>query len=200
MPQASRYCVITPRRATPPYTQANSETDKEETPLENLRIIVTGGTLDKIHDVQTEGLGFAHDGKTHLPELLKTSRCHFPTVELLMLKDSLDFDDADRQAIALAVIRAPERAIVVTHGTGTMGQTARFLAPLIAQSKAGKTVVLSGAMRPYSLQKSDADFNIGGAIISAQVLGAGVWGVMNGRVFAAEDLVKNTDLGRFDQA
>jgi L-asparaginase len=186
------------KRGAAGYTAPNSS--EKENRLENLRIIVTGGTLDKIHDVQTEGLGFAPDGTTHLPELLRTSRCHFPIVELLMLKDSLYFDDADRQAIALAVIRAPERAVVVTHGTGTMGQTARFLAPLIAQAKAGKTVVLTGAMRPYSLQKSDADFNIGGAVVAAQLLGAGVWGVMNGRVFAAEDLVKNTELGRFDQA
>jgi L-asparaginase len=163
--------------------------------LENLRIIVTGGTLDKIHDTQTEGLGFAPDGTTHLPELLKTARCHFPTVELLMLKDSLYFDDADRDAILQAILRAPETAIVVTHGTGTMGETARFLAPSVA----GKTVVLSGAMRPFSLQRSDAEFNIGGAIVAAQVLEPGVWGVMNGRVFAATALNKNTDLGRFDQ-
>ncbi|MHA6325781.1 asparaginase domain-containing protein [Roseivivax sp. CAU 1753] len=161
-----------------------------------VRILVTGGTLDKVHDAAGEGLAFAEDGTTHLPEMLRIARCHFPTVETLMLKDSLDFDDADRSAIAEAVLGAPEDAIVITHGTGTMGVTARALAPRLAGH--GKTVVLTGAMRPFSFHASDGDFNLGGAVVAAQILGAGVWGVMNGRVFAAEALDKNVDQGRFD--
>lgn len=160
----------------------------------DVRIIVTGGTIDKIHNTATEGLSFAADNSTHLPEILEMSRCHFPIVEQVMLKDSLDFDDADRDAIANAVLAAPETAIVVTHGTGTMGDSARWLAPKVA----GKTVVLTGAMRPHSLSFSDGPFNLGGAIIAAQTLPSGVYGVMNGRVFAAEHLRKNTDQGRFD--
>ncbi|MDU8909773.1 asparaginase domain-containing protein [Aestuariicoccus sp. MJ-SS9] len=162
--------------------------------MKDLRIIVTGGTIDKVHDPRTEGLSFAPDGATHLPEMLRIGRCHFPTVELLMLKDSLYFDDADRAAIAGAVAAAPEEAVVVTHGTGTMGDTARFLAPRIGD----KTVVLTGAMRPFSLYTSDGEFNLGGAVVAAQLLGHGVWGVMNGRVFAAAELNKNTEQGRFD--
>lgn len=162
--------------------------------MEQVRIIVTGGTIDKVHDPATEGLAFSPDGATHIPELLRIGRCHFPVVQLLMLKDSLYFDDADRASIADAVISAPESRIVLTHGTGTMGQTARFLAP---QTK-DKTVVLTGAMRPFSLYASDGEFNLGGAIVAAQLLGAGVWGVMNGRVFAADALNKNTEQGRFD--
>ncbi|MFZ5962806.1 asparaginase domain-containing protein [Thalassococcus sp. BH17M4-6] len=155
---------------------------------------MTGGTIDKVHDVRNEGLGFAPDGSTHIPEMLRIGRCHFPLVELLMLKDSLYFDDADRDAIAAAVRDAPERAVVVTHGTGTMGDTARFL-----QGKApDKTVVLTGAMRPFSLYASDGEFNLGGAVVAAQLLSPGVWGVMNGRVFAADKLNKNTAQGRFD--
>ena len=38
----------------------------------------------------------------------------------------------------------------------------------------GKTVVLTGAMRPHSLGRSDASFNLGGAIIAAQTLPEGV--------------------------
>lgn len=162
--------------------------------MKDVRIVVTGGTIDKIHDPATESLAFAADGSTHLPEILSMSRCHFPTVDLVMLKDSLYFDDADREAITDAVRNAPEQAIVVTHGTGTMGETARWLAPRIT----GKTVVLTGAMRPHSLSFSDGPFNLGGAIVAAQIMDAGIYGVMNGRVFHAEELNKNTELGRFD--
>ena len=164
--------------------------------MKPLRVIVTGGTIDKVHDPQSEGLAFAPDGATHLPELLRIGRCHFPVVEKLMLKDSLYFEEADRAAIAEAVLGSEEECVVVTHGTGTMGETARYLAPKLEGS--GKVVVLTGAMRPFSLYASDGEFNLGGAVVAAQVLAPGVWGVMNGRVFPADRLDKNVDQGRFD--
>lgn len=162
--------------------------------MRDVRIIVTGGTIDKVHDVKSEGLAFAPDGSTHVPEMLRIGRCHFPVVQLLMLKDSLYFEDADREAIANAVQSAPEPSVVVTHGTGTMGITARFLENRIRD----KTVVLTGAMRPFSLYASDGEFNLGGAVVASQLLSPGIWGAMNGRVFAAKDLNKNVEQGRFD--
>ena len=162
--------------------------------MKELRVIITGGTIDKVHDTRSEGLGFAPDGSTHIPEMLRIGRCHFPVIELLMLKDSLYFEDTDRKAIAEAIIDAPESAIIVTHGTGTMGETARFLEGRIGE----KTVVLTGAMRPFSLYASDGEFNLGGTVTAAQLLDPGVFGVMNGRVFPAERLNKNVEQGRFD--
>ena len=160
----------------------------------DVKIIVTGGTIDKVHDPMTESLAFAKDGSTHVPEILAIGRCHFATVQRIMLKDSLDFDDADRDAIVAAINAANEPALVITHGTGTMGQSARWVAERIS----GKTIVFTGAMRPHSLSQSDGIFNLGGAILAAQVMPAGVYGVMNGRVFDAANLDKNTEQGRFD--
>ncbi|WP_210336722.1 asparaginase domain-containing protein [Ensifer sp. ENS05] len=131
---------------------------------QDLRIIVTGGTLDKVHDTYTEALAFDPSGKSHLADMLASGRCHFPSIEHLFLKDSLDFTDGDRAAIETAISNATEGAIIVTHGTGTMHETARFLG---AQGIA-KTIVLTGALRPYSFAGSDAPFNLGGAIIAAQ--------------------------------
>jgi L-asparaginase len=162
--------------------------------VKDLRIIVTGGTIDKVHDTRSEGLSFSPDGATHIPEMLRIGRCHFPVVELLMLKDSLYFNDGDREAIAAAVMNAPEKLIVITHGTGTMGETARFLTGRVED----RTVVITGAMRPFSLYASDGEFNLGGAVVAAQLLSPGVWGVMNGRIFAASSLDKNVEQGRFD--
>lgn len=161
-----------------------------------LRILVTGGTIDKVHDPYNESLAFAADGSTQMPELLHTGRCHFPVIETVMMVDSLTIDDAARDRIVAAIGKAPEKALVVSHGTSTMGETARYLAAALPDTD--KTIVLTGAMRPFSLFHSDGPFNLGGAIIAAQCLPAGVYGVMNGRAFAAEDLKKNTDLGRFD--
>ncbi|WP_425093686.1 asparaginase domain-containing protein [Tropicimonas sp. S265A] len=162
--------------------------------MQDVRILVTGGTIDKVHDPRTEGLAFSPDGATHIPELLRIGRCHFPSLEVVMLKDSLYFDDADRDAIAQAASAAAEDKLVITHGTGTMGETARFLETRVS----GKTIVLTGAMRPFSLYASDGEFNLGGAVVAAQLLEPGIWGVMNGRVFPARSLDKNTEQGRFD--
>ena len=162
--------------------------------MNDVVIIVTGGTLDKVHDVFTEALTFDKEDGTQVPEILAQGRCAYPRVLQILQKDSLDFDDADRMAIITAIQGTDEHTIVVTHGTGTMGQSAR----LAAQHITDKTVVFTGAMRPHSLGKSDGSFNLGGALIAAQTLPVGVYGVMNGRVFEAHHLNKNTKQGRFD--
>lgn len=160
----------------------------------DLRILVTGGTLDKVHDWAAEALVLDAAAGSAVPGLLEAGRCRYPVVQVVLFKDSLEFDDRDRAAIADAVRDAPEKRLVVTHGTGTMGLTARYLDGL----GLGKTVVLTGAMRPAAVVGSDAAFNLGGAVAAAQVLGTGVWGVMNGQVFPATALEKNTATGRFD--
>jgi len=163
-------------------------------PHVDIAVLVTGGTLDKVHDTETESLIFSDDPDTHVTQLLNTARCYFPRVEILFKIDSLDMTDAHRQQILTRIIASPETHIVVTHGTGTIEQTAKFLS-----GKTGsKTVILTGAMRPFSLGRSDGGFNMGGAMIAVQVLPKGVYGVINGRVFHAEDLHKDTKLGRFD--
>lgn len=163
-----------------------------------VRLILTGGTIEKVHDPRAEALAFPEDGASIIPELLGEARCAFPAVEALLQKDSLHFTDADRAAIAAAVRAAPELALVVTHGTSTMGETARFLEGGAAAEGAGKTVVLTGAMRPASFFRSDGPFNLGAAILAAQLLPPGVWGVMNGRAIPAAALRKDLEAGRFD--
>ncbi|WP_371398031.1 asparaginase domain-containing protein [Fretibacter rubidus] len=155
-------------------------------------ILTTGGTLDKIHDTYTEGLVFGEN--SHMEELLRIGRSFMPRIENLMRLDSLDMTDNDREHILQAVLVAPETQIVITHGTGTMEQTAKFLSGRIGD----KTVILTGSMRPFSLGKSDAGFNIGGAVIAAQTMPSGVYGVMNGRIFEASELRKDVKAGRFD--
>ena len=112
--------------------------------------------------------------------------------------DSLDMRDEDREIILKAIITSPENRLVVTHGTGTMELTAKYLAAALGGGASEKVVVLTGAMRPWSLGRSDGAFNLGGAVVAARLLPPGVYGVMNGRVFNAQDLHKDTESGRFD--
>jgi len=157
-------------------------------------ILITGGTLDKVHDTITEGLIFCPNGNSQVPKLLAAARSADFDTQTLMLKDSLDMDEGDRAAILSAVNSAAQKQIVITHGTGTLELTAQYL-----DGKTGdKTVILTGAMRPFSLGRSDGSFNLGGALVAAQTVGAGVYAVMNGKVFAAKEVRKDTQAGRFD--
>ena len=116
------------------------------------------------------------------------------TVRTLMMVDSLDMTDADRQLIARSCRDVPESRIVITHGTDTMVATARVLADEAAE----KTIVLTGAMIPIAFGSSDGLFNLGGALTVVQVMPPGVYIAMNGRVFDWDDVRKNRDTGVFE--
>ncbi len=154
-------------------------------------VVVTGGTFDKEYDELRGTLSFR---KTHLPEMLSLGRCRLKTrVSALMMKDSLQMTMGDRKRILAACRRAPESRIVITHGTDTMAETAEVL----GRGLRGKTVVLTGAMRPYRFGSSDGLFNLGSALSFAQALPPGVYVAMNGLVFTWDDVKKNRRLGVF---
>ncbi len=154
-------------------------------------VVVTGGTFDKEYDELTGALSFR---KTHLPEMLALGRSRLKTrVQTLMMKDSLLMTAADRRRILAACRRAPERRVVVTHGTDTMAETAAAL----GRGLSGKTVVLTGAMRPYRFGSSDGLFNLGSALSFAQALPPGVYIAMNGLLFSWDDVRKDRKKGVF---
>jgi len=62
----------------------------------------------------------------------------------------------------------------------------------------GKTVVLTGAMVPYTFGSSDGIFNLGTALAFAQVLPAGVYVAMNGSYFPWHSVRKNRLKGVFE--
>ena len=93
----------------------------------DILILITGGTLDKLHDTLTEGLVFEDMQESQVTDILKVGRCHHPAQHILMQKDSLDMTDDDRAAILNAVLAAEQSSIIITHGTGTMELTAKYL-------------------------------------------------------------------------
>jgi L-asparaginase len=157
-----------------------------------IRIFVTGGTFDKEYDELRGQLDFED---THLPEMLRLGRCQLEvSVRTLMMVDSLEMTEDDRNTIADNCRRSEEDRIVITHGTDTMVETARVLAETVED----KTIVLTGAMVPYAFGSSDGLFNLGSALSFAQVLAPGVYIAMNGRCFPWDNVRKNRDTGTFE--
>ena len=157
-----------------------------------IRIFVTGGTFDKTYDEIRGALSFAD---THLPEMLKLGRSRVDvTVRTLMMIDSLEMTESDRELIVHNCAQCEETRIVITHGTDTMVETAAAIAREIKD----KTVVLTGAMIPYAFGSSDGLFNLGSALSFAQILQAGVYIAMNGQHFPWNRVRKNTQTGFFE--
>jgi L-asparaginase len=158
-----------------------------------IRILVTGGTFDKQYDELSGRLFFR---ETHVREMLRLGRSRLEVaVETAMMVDSLDLDESGRAAIVARCAAAPERAILITHGTDTMVETARALA---AARLPEKTIVLTGAMVPYAFGSSDGLFNLGSALSFVQVLAPGVYIAMNGRHFRWDEVRKNPATGTFE--
>jgi len=163
-------------------------------PMASIRVLVTGGTFDKQYDEIHGRLAFSD---SQLPEMLRLGRCRVDVaVRTVMLVDSLEMSDADRDLIAQNCQQAPESRLVVTHGTDTMVETAAVIASRVED----KTIVLTGAMVPYAFGSSDGLFNLGSAISFAQVLPPGVYIAMNGRCFPHDRVRKNREAGVFEDA
>jgi L-asparaginase len=158
-----------------------------------IRILVTGGTFDKEYNEITGELFFKD---THLSEMLKLGRCRVEVdIRTLMMIDSLEMTEQDRAVIADNCNRAEESKIIITHGTDTMADTARYLADKVP----GKTIVITGAMIPYKFGSSDGLFNLGSAMAFVQSLPQGVYVAMNGKYFNWDNVRKNRKTGQFEE-
>ena len=102
-------------------------------------------------------------------------------------------NDQDREAIHSHIKTIKENKILITHGTDTMPITAEKLIDI-----KGKTIVLTGAMKPARFKDTDAIFNIGFALGVLQSLKEGVYIAMNGQFFEAGAVKKNRAKARFE--
>ena len=158
-----------------------------------VRIYIAGGTFDKEYDELSGSLFFKD---SHVREMLKLGRCNLDLqVRTLMMIDSTEMNAVDRENIRKNCVESSLARIVITHGTDTLADTAKYLGKRIKD----KTIVLVGAMIPYTFGSSDGLFNLGSALAFAQTLPFGVYVAMNGRCFNWDNVRKNRKTGVFEE-
>jgi len=158
-----------------------------------IRLFVTGGTFDKEYDLIHGKLYFTD---THVPDILERGRCTLNVnVRTIMMVDSLEMTNEDRDLIINQCKHCEEDKIIITHGTDTMVETAARL----ASENIEKTIVLTGAMIPYTFGSSDGLFNLGSALAFVQCLPANVYVVMNGKYYRWDEVRKNKQTGFFEE-
>ncbi|MFY0672681.1 MAG: asparaginase [Bacteroidia bacterium] len=157
-----------------------------------IRIFATGGTFDKEYDMLTGELFFKD---SHVKEILHLGRSLVDVrITTLMMVDSYEMTDDDRDMILYNCKKCKEDRILITHGTDTMDKTAKALGAM----NLNKTIVLTGAMIPYKFGSSDGLFNLGSSLGFVQSLPNGVYVTMNGMCFNHDNVKKNRKIGIFE--
>ncbi len=162
-----------------------------------IQILVTGGTIDSHWDgkFDTAVVNEASVIPDYFKRLILYANIEIVTI---CLKDSRNLSTDDLQNLLSAIGKSTSQKIIVTHGTYTMPDTAKFLAANLERKD--QTVILTGSMVPLSgfqSDASDAPFNLGFALAKAEDMPAGIYLAMNGRLFHPDEVAKNLAEGKF---
>ena len=156
-------------------------------------VFSTGGTFNKIYD-PIEGQLKVDGGIRAMESIASRWLCDLEYREIIG-KDSVEMDDTDRKILFEAVIEAPQKRIVVIHGTDTMDRSASYVASRLAD----RLVVFTGAMVPYSIDPVEATANFALALgFALESERRGVFLAMHGQIGTPQTLRKNRKLGRFE--
>jgi len=160
--------------------------------MQGVLIIDTGGTFGKIYNPLNGELEVDTTSKAPR-EIAQRWLCEFEIVSIIG-KDSLHIDDNDRMLLLATINLTKYRKIIIIHGTDTMDITAKYLADASLEN----SIILTGAMVPYSIDPIEATANLAssyGYITSTDE--HGVYISMNGVVGNYCDITKDRKLGRF---
>lgn len=157
-----------------------------------IKFFSVGGTIDKVY---FDALSRYEVGDPSISDILQNARVNFDyEIASLLKKDSLDMTEQDRLMVLRAVQDEVNEKIIITHGTDTMIETAATLTII-----KDKVIVLTGAMEPAKFKTSDAVFNIGFAVAAVQVLPAGIYLAISGRIFTPDNVQKNRAEKQFEE-
>ena len=164
---------------------------------DHIHFVIMGGTIDS--DINRFGETRV-SLKSRILRYIESAILPYFTVsqEIICLKDSREISVDDRKKMEEAIKASKHNFFIVTHGTFTLCETAKYLGEHYDNNSfAGKIIIFVGAFFPLYLPESDAPFNIGFAIGAINLLTPGVYVAMNGRIFPAGTVIKQTEQGRF---
>lgn len=170
--------------------------------FETIVVLGTGGTIAGTAASAADNIGYTAaqlavsellDG---VPGLARALDGRVLVREQVAQLDSKDMSFGVWQQLAMRVshylAQAQVRAVIITHGTDTLEETAYFLHSVLPASQlANKVVVLTCAMRPASSLSPDGPQNVMDAVAVANTVGArGVVAVCAGTVHGALEVQK----------
>jgi L-asparaginase len=160
--------------------------------MEKTIIISTGGTFNKIYNKFTGNLDIDKSNSS-INSIQKEWLSSYKFIDIIN-KDSLDFTTQDREELLKTIKELNYKKIVIIHGTDTIDITAKFL----DSAKLDKTIVLTGAMVPYSINPIEATANLAFAIGYSNLAKNGIYIAINGVAQHYSKVIKNRQIGKFE--
>ena len=160
-----------------------------------LHFILTGGTLDSYYDgTKDTAIPNEHSVVPKFIKILKLyEKCDFTEV---CMKDSRNLTESDRKNILKTVADSKSKRVIITHGTYTLPDTARYLKTKLKNNN--KVIIFVCSMIPLEgFIPTDAGFNIGYAVAKSQELSEGIYVCMNGKIFDPDEIIKLLSEGKF---
>jgi len=165
-----------------------------KTKLSTTHFIMMGGTIDSFFDPIRDKVVSLK--RSMIPGYLHGLQVGGVTFTELCMKDSRDLTPKDFEQLLHTIKRSVHAKLIVTHGTYTMPDTARYLEAHLRGTD--KTVVLTASMIPITgFAPSDGPFNLGFAFAEVQRLRPGVHVCMQGQTFKPTEVAKIISQGRF---
>ena len=163
--------------------------------IEKIEFIITGGTIDSYYDSIKDAVTPLK--KSVLPAFIESLKLDEQvSFKIICMKDSRSLTPVDIKKVLQTINNSKAKKIIVTHGTYTMPDTARFLGANLKRKD--QTIILTGAMIPLTgFSPSDAPFNLGYSLASVKTLAPGVYVCMNGQIFTPQEVSKRVSEGRF---
>ena len=164
--------------------------DKQE-----VLFVITGGTIDSYYEGTKDTVIPLET--SIIPETVRSFKLNvIPEFIQVCMKDSRSLSEKDRNDILATVENAEQKKIIITHGTYTMPDTARFLKANLKRTD--QAIILTGSMIPIKgFSPSDGTFNLGFTLAKIEDIESGIYVCMNGNLFIPEEVVKIIEEGRF---
>lgn len=156
-------------------------------------ILNSGGTFNKRYNAINGELEVPFDN--YAIESILNSVNNDYNLAGVIYKDSLEMDNEDRKMLANIIAHSSDDTFLIIHGTDTIDLSAEFLAEVFSDKK----IVLTGAMKPFEIDKVEATLNFGIAYGFLKAIDkSGVYICMNGYIAPWNQINKNKNLGKFE--
>ena len=162
--------------------------------MSSILILNTGGTLNKRYN-PIKGSLFVPSDNIAIEAIMANFASQECEIKGLIYKDSLEIDDFDRRQMLECIASREEKRIVIVHGTDTMSESAEYIAKEIAD----KTIIFTGAMKPYEIDHGEASCNLAMALgfLQQPKLPSGIYMCMSGIIAPHANIKKDKQRGVF---
>ncbi|HUP26665.1 MAG TPA: asparaginase domain-containing protein [Candidatus Limnocylindrales bacterium] len=153
-----------------------------------VHFIITGGTIDSRYDGLQDAVKPLQTSV--IPQVIESLQLYTEsTYSVICLKDSRDINTEDRKKMAEAINESEAKRFIITHGTYTIPDTARYLQQHVDHQNQ-KVIILTGAVTPIEgFTMSDGLFNLGFVYAKVFELAPGIYASLNGRVYKPDEMI-----------